>query len=93
MSRQSKSLTGALACAVWIAAFAAAFTPPRSARSAEREVSFKAQVLPIFAQHCVMCHNPSGIGYKAVGLNLQNYQGLRAGSSMGGTVIPLSSRV
>lgn len=88
MSSGSRLLTGVLICAASIAALAAALAPPRVALSAEPDVSFKTQVLPILDQYCVTCHSPSGVGYKAVKLDLQNYAGVRAGSTMGVAVIP-----
>ena len=88
MSSGSRLLTGAVICAASIVTLAAALAPPHMALSAEPEISFKTQVLPILEEHCVSCHSPSGIGYKAVGLDLQSYAGVRAGSTMGVAVIP-----
>jgi hypothetical protein len=64
--------------------------PLHAAPSAASEplVSFKQQVLPIFEEHCNMCHAPGGVGYISVSLDLRSYSGLKSGSSAGVTVIP-----
>lgn len=56
--------------------------------AAPASTSFKKQVLPIFERHRVVCHSPSGVGYKAIGLDLRSYQGVMAGSFFGVAVIP-----
>jgi mono/diheme cytochrome c family protein len=54
----------------------------------EPPVSFKQQVLPIFQEHCNMCHTPGGVGYISVSLDLRSYSGLKSGSAAGVTIIP-----
>jgi hypothetical protein len=61
---------------------------PLLAAPSEPPVSFKEQVLPVFQEHCNMCHTPGGVGYISVSLDLRSYKGLRSGSSAGVTVIP-----
>jgi mono/diheme cytochrome c family protein len=51
-------------------------------------VSFKNDVLPIFQNHCAMCHGPGGVGNASAGLDLTSYKQLRAGSLGGVAVIP-----
>lgn len=76
-----------LFCAAILAGAGAGFFP-LEALHASPPVSFKAQVLPIFEQHCVSCHSPTGVAYKAIGLDLRSYDGLMAGSQFGVAVIP-----
>jgi hypothetical protein len=79
-------MRGHLAIAVGILAglsgAAMAQTPPAST------VSFKNQVLPIFEQHCNMCHAPGGVGYISVSMDLRNYKTLMSGSAGGVAIIP-----
>ncbi len=58
------------------------------ASAAPPPTSFSRQVLPILEQRCVVCHSPSGVGYKAIGLDLRSYEGVMAGSIYGVAVIP-----
>lgn len=58
------------------------------AAAPEPATSFRNQVLPIFQEHCVMCHAPGGVGYRAISLDLRSYRGLRSGSAAGVAVIP-----
>jgi mono/diheme cytochrome c family protein len=51
-------------------------------------VSFKTDVLPVFQNHCVMCHGPGGVGNSSVALDLTGYKQLRSGSLGGNIVIP-----
>lgn len=50
--------------------------------------SFKADVLPIFQEHCAMCHGPGGVGNSSAALDLTTYKGVRSGSIGGVVVIP-----
>jgi cytochrome c553 len=50
--------------------------------------SFKQEVEPIFAQHCIQCHMPGQIGHQAIGLDLTTYHGVMSGSRHGPAVIP-----
>jgi hypothetical protein len=62
--------------------------PGHSAAAAESPMSFKDDVLPVFREHCVSCHNaPDGDGYKASGLDLTSYQGVMKGTKFGPMVI------
>jgi hypothetical protein len=56
--------------------------------TSDAPVSFKKQVLPIFEQHCNMCHAPGGVGYIAVDLDLRTYKGLMSGSVAGVAIVP-----
>ena len=58
------------------------------AAQAANRPSFKQDVEPIFAQHCIQCHMPGKIGYEAIALDLTTYQGVRNGSMHGLIVIP-----
>ncbi len=51
-------------------------------------VSFKEDVLPVLQVRCGACHAaPNGEGYKASGLNLMSYGGVKAGTKFGPMVI------
>ncbi len=54
-----------------------------SAQAAEIKVTFNDQVLPIFKNACLNCHNPDK---KKAGLDLSTYQGALAGSDNGKVV-------
>jgi Planctomycete cytochrome C len=56
--------------------------------AAEVQTSFSKQVLPIFKDNCVSCHQPGAEGYEKSGLDLTNYQGVMKGTKYGPTVIP-----
>jgi hypothetical protein len=57
--------------------------PPQGA-----EVSFSADVLPIFEARCQSCH---GTGRAEAGLNLATHAGVMAGSDYGPVVVPGSA--
>ncbi|MDE2134307.1 MAG: hypothetical protein KGM97_10130 [Alphaproteobacteria bacterium] len=61
---------------------------PSRAATPEQTTSFQKQVLPIFQEHCSMCHSPGGVGYISVSFDLRSYQSLRSGSAGGVAVIP-----
>ena len=61
---------------------------PRAAAAPQPATSFQKQVLPIFQEHCVMCHGPGGVGNASAGLDLSTYHGLKSGSTAGVVVIP-----
>jgi len=52
------------------------------------QVSFSADVLPIFEARCQRCHGP---GRSEVGLRLHTYEDVLAGSSNGPVVVPGSA--
>lgn len=82
-----RSLVGIVA-AICLAAAIRGVPLMYSAQAQSPQISFKEQVLPIFEQDCAQCHNPDGIGYKSIGLDLRSYQGLMAGSRFGTAIIP-----
>ncbi len=55
------------------------------------EVSFQTDVLPIFEEHCIECHNGVGEGVVASGFSVHNYDNVMKGTSLGKVVIPGSS--
>ncbi len=58
------------------------------AAAAPPPVSFKEDVLPVLQVRCGACHAaPNGEGYKASGLNLMSYGGVKAGTKFGPMVI------
>ena len=64
------------------------FSP--TAWSQPAPTSFQKEVLPILAARCVSCHNPEGVGFKAIGLDLRSYKLLMSGSTFGVAVVPLA---
>jgi len=86
-------MTYNIKCATFlVGAFSAAVVTgacwSQTARAAEEEVSYKLDVYPILASRCVECHQPSGAGYKASGLDLSTYEGLMKGTKHGPIVVP-----
>ncbi len=55
---------------------------------AQQPASFRAHVQPILNSQCVECHQPGGAGFRAIGLDLTNYQGVMRGTQHGPVVIP-----
>ncbi len=53
------------------------------------QVSYAADVVPIFEKHCYECHAPApgAIGVEIGGLDLTSYQSLRAGGTVSGANI------
>jgi len=63
-----------------------------SADDATRQVSFKANVMPILEANCVDCHSPpSGEGYITSGLRMNSYEALMKGTKYGPIIVPGSS--
>ncbi len=63
--------------------------PGHAVEAAAPATSFKEDVLPVFEEHCISCHQaPDGAGYKASGLNLTTYQGVMKGTKFGPMVVP-----
>lgn len=54
----------------------------------QREVSFAADVQPLFAERCGRCHVPGQAGHEASGLGLDSYEALMKGTKYGQVVIP-----
>ncbi len=52
------------------------------------DISFSKQVQPIFAQHCLTCHNEKGEGAIASGLKLSNYKEVLKGTRFGPVIKP-----
>ncbi len=56
--------------------------------AAQKEVSFRKNIQPLFNDYCVSCHAPGAKGFDASGLDLRSYQGLMAGTRFGPVVKP-----
>ncbi len=56
--------------------------------AAQVQMSFSKDVLPIFKERCISCHQPGGEGYEKSGLDLRNYEGVMKGTKYGPMVIP-----
>lgn len=54
----------------------------------EKEVSFKADVQPILAKHCLECHAPGGAGAEKSGLLMSSYDDLMKGTRFGAIIKP-----
>jgi len=52
------------------------------------EVSVSSNVPPIFAKHCVECHDGGGEGVAASGFSLHDYDSVMKGTDLGKVVIP-----
>jgi len=62
--------------------------PGPAAGATAPATSFKDDVLPVFQEHCLTCHQaPDGQGYKASGLSLTTYEGVMKGTKFGPMVI------
>lgn len=84
-NRLTAAAVGAVAMSVGLGF--GAFSP--TAWSQPAPTSFQNEVLPILAARCVSCHNPEGVGFKAIGLDLRSYKLLMSGSTFGVAVVPL----
>jgi hypothetical protein len=69
-------------------AAATVLAPIHSACAQRTQMSFAEDVMPILKGYCVSCHQPSGQGYDASGLDLTSYEGLMKGTKFGPMVIP-----
>lgn len=58
---------------------------------AEKEISYKNDIYPIFKDYCLSCHVPGGKGYDKSGFDLRTYQSLMKGTKFGTVVKPGSS--
>ena len=58
---------------------------------AEKEVSYKNDVFPVFQDYCLSCHVPGGKGYTKSGFDLRTYKSLMKGTKFGPVVQPGSS--
>lgn len=58
---------------------------------AEKEISYKKDIYPIFQDYCLSCHVPGGKGYKKSGFDLRTYESLMKGTKFGPVVQPGSS--
>ena len=52
------------------------------------QVSFRNQIEPILAKHCVSCHVEGKPGTEASGLQLDSYAALMKGTRFGSVVVP-----
>ena len=57
----------------------------------ERDVSYTADVQPIFDSYCVQCHTATGEGGAASGFVVDNYDTVMKGTNFGPVVVPGSS--
>lgn len=55
------------------------------------EVSFSADVQPIFEKNCIKCHNGGGEGVAESGFSVASYDSVMKGTTLGKVVIPESS--
>ncbi len=58
---------------------------------AQKEISYKKDIYPIFQDYCLSCHVPGGKGYNQSGFDLRTYQSLMKGTKFGPVVQPGSS--
>jgi len=58
---------------------------PTPTTSEDAQVSFSADVLPVFETQCQRCHGP---GRAESGLKMDSYEGVIAGSSNGPVIVP-----
>lgn len=52
-----------------------------------KEVSFKNDVMPIFAANCIECHQVGGAGYLASGFNVESYESIMKGTKFGPVIV------
>ena len=58
---------------------------------AQKEVSYKKDIYPIFQDYCLSCHVPGGKGYNKSGFDMRTYQSLMKGTKFGPVIQPGSS--
>lgn len=58
---------------------------------AEKEISYKKDIYPVFQDYCLSCHVPGGKGYSKSGFDLRTYKSLMKGTKFGPVVQPGSS--
>ena len=87
MPGKSVTLAG-VAIGAFAIAGSPAVMPVTKACAAKAEVSYAEDIAPIFKGWCVSCHQPSGEGAKASGLDLTTYEGVMKGTKFGPMVIP-----
>lgn len=59
--------------------------------TANKQVSFKNDVMPILHDYCLSCHQPGGKGFNKSGLDMRTYQSLMKGTKFGTVIKPGSS--
>ncbi|MFQ5765553.1 MAG: c-type cytochrome domain-containing protein [Rhodospirillales bacterium] len=79
--RHHRLLTGV----VGAAALSASAVP---AAAAGDHPGFTSDVFPIFAEHCVACHQPGGEGYIKSGLDMRSYDAIMKGTKYGPVIVP-----
>jgi hypothetical protein len=57
----------------------------------EKQVSYTADVQPIFDSYCVQCHTDAGEGQAASGFTVDNYDAVMKGTNFGPVIVPGSS--
>ena len=65
-----------------------AFGQVPSAYKQKKEISFEADVRPIFHDYCLNCHIPGGRGHNKSGLDLSSYESLMKGTKYGPVIKP-----
>ena len=55
------------------------------------DVSFSADVQPLFDKHCIECHAGAGEGVTASGFSVRDYESVMKGTDLGQVVVPGSS--
>jgi len=55
------------------------------------DVSFSSDVMPLFEEYCIECHDSSGEGVVASGFSVSDYESVIKGTKFGQVVIPGSS--
>lgn len=73
---------------IFAALSSSAFGQVPSAYIPKKEISFKADIQPIFHDYCLNCHMPDGKGYVKSGLDLRTYESLMKGTKYGVVIKP-----
>ena len=61
---------------------------PADNKGKQPTVSFAEDIVPIFKGRCYDCHQPSGAGTQASGLDLTTYEGVMRGTKFGKMIVP-----
>lgn len=52
-----------------------------------KQVSFKNDVMPIFAANCIECHKEGGVGFLASGFSVESYESIMKGTKFGPVIV------